>query len=114
MDPFINVEIFDQTYRLRCDEANAEYIQRAAAYLDEKMREAASGGARKPLDIAILAAMNLAEEVLETRHQKNNLLDEADQRIDNFARLLDESQGLLDDKDDPPTDPSADPPAPRF
>ena len=110
MDPFINVEIFDQTYRLRCDEANAEYIQRAAAYLDQKMREAASGGARKTLDVAILAAMNLAEEVLETRQQKDSLLDEADQRIDDFTRLLDESQNLLDDPNDPPAEPSA----PRF
>ena len=107
---FISVEIFNQTYRVTCGEADAQYIQRAAAYLDEKMREASSAGARKLLDVAILAAMNLAEEVLEARHQKENLLDEADQRIDDFTRLLDENQNLLDDKDAPPSDP----PAPRF
>ena len=100
-DKPINVEIYKQTYQLRASEGrDAEYIQRAAAYLDQKMQQAAAEvGNRAPLDIAILAALNIAEEVLSARQQKETLLDQADAHIDSFTHLLSDA------------DPSEDPPA---
>ena len=100
-DKPINVEIYKQTYQLRASEGrDAEYIQRAAAYLDQKMQQAAAEvGNRAPLDIAILAALNIAEEVLSARQQKETLLDQADAHIDSFTQLLSDA----DPPEDPPT-----------
>ena len=88
----ISVKIFNQTYRLATSqERDAEYVQRAAAYLDEKMREASeNAGHRAPLDVAILAALNIAEEALAARERKEVLLDDADARIHSFTQKLNE------------------------
>ena len=101
----VTVEIFKQTYQLGTSEGrDAGYVRRAAAYLDEKMNEAAAAvGSRAPLDIAILAALNIAEEVLAARQQKESMLDQADAQIDSFTQLLTDP----DDKDDAEEDPPA-------
>ena len=99
----ITVEIYKQTYQLGTSEGrDAEYIQRAAAYLDEKMQQAAAEvGNRAPLDIAILAALNIAEEVLGARQQKDALLDQTDAHIDSFTQLL--SDADPPEEDPPPS-----------
>jgi len=85
----VSVQIYNQTYHLGSDDQDPAYIQRAAAFLDSKMREAeAAVGTRSALDIAILAALDIAEEVLAARREREDLLDEADQRISTFTRLL--------------------------
>ena len=92
----VSVQIFNQTYRLGSDEKDVRYIRRAAAYLDKKMRGMAHGS-RSPLDVAVVAAMEIAEEVLQARRQKSRLLDDTDQRISGFTRRLQE-----EDWDDSP------------
>mgnify|MGYP001424941236 CR=1 FL=1 len=94
-DP-ITVQIFNQAFRISADLEDPEYVQEAAAYLDKKMREAASAGVRRPLDVAIMAAMNIAEEVLTARSKKESLLSQTDQRIDDFTRLLTDQPSLAE------------------
>jgi cell division protein ZapA len=90
----VTVQIYSQTYHLSSDEQDPEYIRRAAEYLDGKMRAAAAAaGSRSPLDIAILAALDIAEEVLAARRQKDSLLDDADRRISSVTRRLEEEGG---------------------
>lgn len=86
----ISVKIFNQTYRFATSrDRDPEYIQRAAAYLDGKMREAAEHAShRAPLDIAILAALTIAEEVIIEQQKKDDLLDRADEQIDSFTQKL--------------------------
>ena len=58
----VQVEIFGQTYNLRAD-GNAADVLSLAAYVDGKMREVASQ--TKTVDslrVAILAALNIADE----------------------------------------------------
>ena len=109
-DNLITVQIFNQTFRVSSEKEDPQYIEKAAAYLDQKMREAAAGGAHRPLDIAILAAMNIAAEVLEARQNTQGLLNEADQRISNFTRFLEDQTG----SSLPSEEVGSDPPAPRF
>ena len=107
----LSVQIYDRTYRLSSEDQDSQYIARAAEYLDQKMKESAAGAVpRSPLEIAILAAVNIAEEVIEARGKKEGLLSEADQRISRFTRLLEDQTGsaLGNDKDD------TDPPSRRF
>jgi len=107
---YTSVQIFNQTYRLSSDQENSHYIKQAAEYLDKKMREASAVAGQRPLlDLAILAAMEIAEEVLEERRKKETLLSEADRRISNFTRRLeDQAWGQSSKGDTPP------PPTSRF
>ncbi len=63
----VHVEIFGQTYAVRAG-ADAEYIQKLAAHVDEQMREVSrSGGAVDSVRIAVLAALNIADECFRLR-----------------------------------------------
>ncbi len=99
----VTVRIYNQTYHLvNNEDQDPEYIRLAAAYLDEKMQQIATAiGHRGPLDIAILAALNIAEEVLTARQHKDALLNRADARIDSFTQLLSDDAPAADN---PPTD----------
>ena len=94
----VSVKIFNQTYRLATNrDRDAKYIQRAAAYLDEKMREASEHAShRAPLDIAILAALTIAEEVIKEQQKKDALLNEADEQIDSFTQKLNSEEASTD------------------
>lgn len=106
---YTTVQIFNQTYRLSSDQANPQYIRQAAAHLDRKIREAAAVAGQRPLlDLAILAAMEVAEEVLEERRKKENLLSDADRRISNFTRRLEDQVWGQSSADETP------PPGSRF
>lgn len=83
------VEIFNHKFRLGSDSKDTEYIQKAAAYLDDKMKQAAiESGKKSPFDIAILAAMEIAEEVLDERAKTEHLLHQADERITSVTERL--------------------------
>lgn len=85
----VSVQIYNQTYRLASGEKDDEYIRRAAAYLDQKMRATAPGmGQRAPLDIAVVAALEIAEEVLAARKHKDSFLNKTDQRLEGFTNRL--------------------------
>ncbi len=99
----IKVQIFNQTYPISTENEDLEYVKQVAEYLDRKMREAAATvGHRAPLDIAILAALNVADEVLSERGKKDEFLTEADNQIGNFARLLEDSSTIGEDKNPNP------------
>lgn len=58
----ISVDIYDQTYRLRGH--NRAYVEKLAAIVDAKMRSvAAHGRTVDSLRVAVLAALNLADEL---------------------------------------------------
>jgi cell division protein ZapA len=59
---YITVEIYDQTYHLSGQDA--DHIQQLAAQVDAKMRAvAAQGRTVDSLRVAVLAALNLADEL---------------------------------------------------
>jgi cell division protein ZapA len=66
-DKNIKVNIFGTDYPLKVS-ANVEYIKRIAEYVDSKMKEVQAAKPNRPLhQIAILAALNITDELL---HQK--------------------------------------------
>ena len=86
----IKVEIYNHIYNIRGDD-NDDYIQQLAAYVDEKMREiSASTLTVDSLRVAILAAVNIADELHQLKKQneeRDNLLGE---RSGQCAALLDQ------------------------
>jgi len=68
----IKVNIFGSEYAIR-GEANEEYIQSLAHYVDEKMKEIAqSTHLTSPLKISILASINMADEIFRLREHLHN------------------------------------------
>jgi len=66
---YISVDIYDQTYHLRGEDP--DYIRRLADIVDAKMRAvAAHGKTVDSLRVAVLAALNIADELvtLERRY----------------------------------------------
>ena len=67
----VSVEIYDQIYRLRG--TDLAYLEHLARLVDDKMRTvSAQGGTVDSLRVAVLAALNLADqlECMRERHAK--------------------------------------------
>lgn len=61
---YVTVEIYDQTYHLSGEDP--EHIRKLAALVDAKMRAvAAQGRTVDSLRVAVLAALNLADELTQ-------------------------------------------------
>ena len=64
----VRVEIYDQTYQLRG--SDPEYIGKLADYVDTKMRLVAQQASTvDSLRVAVLAALNIADELFQARGQ---------------------------------------------
>ena len=86
----VEVEIFGQRYSLK-SEFPEEQVKKVVAYVDGKMREVAeSTKSVDSLHIAILTALNIAQEYLREKGNKEDLLqrikDKAD-RLEEFISL---------------------------
>jgi cell division protein ZapA len=67
-----SVEIFGQTYNVRGN-GDPDYLAELARFVDNRMREVAAQVATvDPLKIAILAALNIADEFSRFRDQREN------------------------------------------
>jgi cell division protein ZapA len=65
----VHVEIFGQTYAVRAG-TDAGYVERLAAFLDEQMKDVSrSSGAVDSLRVAVLTALNLADECFRLRRE---------------------------------------------
>src|SRR5271154_3862883 len=68
----VAVEIYDQVYNLRG--TDPAYIERLAAIVDAKMRAvSAHGNTVDSLRVAVLAALNIADELCTARDRSDNL-----------------------------------------
>ncbi len=84
------VSIFGKEYSL-VSEVDPEYIRRTAGYLDSKMREVSENYPNIPeARIAVLAALNIADELLRAREDLESS-SAVDQQIGDLARKLSES-----------------------
>jgi cell division protein ZapA len=85
----VRVEIFDQAYNLRG--SDPEYISKLAEYVDAKMRAVAE--ATNTIDtarLAVLAALNIADEYHLLKRTKDGGATEYQKRVHLLADALDE------------------------
>ncbi len=87
--PPIRVEIYDQVYNLRG--VDAEYILRLAEFVDTKMRSVAEQTSTvDSLRLAVLAALNIADEYHILKKKYELLGGEYQKRAGALAGALDE------------------------
>jgi len=85
----IPVEIHGQRYPIRSG-LDPEYVARLAGYVDEKMRAAAdSTPTGDSLRLAVLAALNIADELFRCRELSTARSGEIAERTGELERLLD-------------------------
>ncbi len=88
----VSISIFGQEYSVKAP-ADPEYIKRIGEYLDGKMREVQSGFSttQSSTRIAILAAMNITDELFNSRQSGDSEDNEVEQKISSLIELIDES-----------------------
>ena len=88
-DKVIPVEIHGQRYPIRSS-LEPEYVARLAQYVDEKMKAAAdSTPTGDSLRLAVLAALNIADELFRCRDVNRTRDGELAERAGELERLLD-------------------------
>jgi cell division protein ZapA len=91
----IHVEIFGQTYAVKAG-ADPAYVEKLAAFVDEQMKDVSRAtGAVDSVRIAVLAALNLADECFRLRRELEESQGRAatadhshDERVKRLARTL--------------------------
>ena len=92
----VSVEIYDQVYNLRG--TDAKHIERLAALVDGKMRAvAARGNTVDSLRVAVLAALNIADELLALCARYDVLTGSLHQTQDTMRSRADTLAGMLDE-----------------
>jgi cell division protein ZapA len=85
----ISVEIHGQKYPIRST-LDQEYVTRLAAYVDEKIRAAAdSTPTGDSLRLAVLAALNVADELFRCRDATRARSGELAERAGEIEKMLD-------------------------
>lgn len=85
----VNVSILGKEFMVACPEEEREALAGAARYLDEKMREIQDGGKVIGAErCAIMAALNIASELLELR-TNGALAPETNQKIKHLQEKID-------------------------
>lgn len=81
------IEVYGQKYTVKAD-ADGEYMQRVAAYVDEQMKTLARGmKTATPAKLAVLTALNLTHQLFQAEERAGR--GEAD--LDRRAQALMES-----------------------
>ncbi|MCC5866414.1 MAG: cell division protein ZapA [Wenzhouxiangella sp.] len=86
----VTVRILEREYRVMCTPDQRRDLMESALYLDQQMRQVRDTGRISSMDkIAVMCALNMAEEVLKLRQQLAEREQKVDRRIRDLAGRLD-------------------------
>jgi len=89
-DESVRVEIYDQAYNLRG--SDPQYIKKLADFVDGRMRTVAQQTATiDSLRLAVLAALNIADEYHILKRKYDDIAGDFDQRARELSSALDEA-----------------------
>jgi cell division protein ZapA len=89
-DESVRVEIYDQTYNLRG--SDPQYIKKLADFVDGKMRTVAQQTQTvDSLRLAVLAALNIADEYHILKRKYDDVAGDFDQRARELSGALDQA-----------------------
>lgn len=90
-EPMLPVTIFGQTYKVRAEE-DGGYLEQLARYVDTKMRTLSeSMGSADTAKIAVLAALNIADEFFKLEARVTSGEAEVEATTGELVKVLEES-----------------------
>ncbi len=93
MTSAVEVEIFGATYHLRSDH-QSEQLKQLAGLVDSRMRDVATQSATvDTTKVAILAALNIAEELVRERSEPGGESKDLVERVSGLADALEGALG---------------------
>lgn len=88
------VKIYGMTYTVKETEGDVP-LPKLASYVDSKMKELAGDRKIPPVDLAVLAALNIAQELMEIKNnmktlseENDKVFNEVDQRVAKMTKAL--------------------------
>ncbi|OGC78971.1 MAG: hypothetical protein A2145_06270 [candidate division Zixibacteria bacterium RBG_16_40_9] len=85
----IKVNIYGEEYPIK-SEADITYVEQVALYVDKKMKEVADKlPQNSPAKVAVLAALNIADELYKEREEKEKQLLEVEKKASHLLEWLD-------------------------
>lgn len=88
----VEVSLLGRTYRVACADGEREALMQAVAYLDGKMNEIRTAGKVMGAErIAVMAALNVAHELLSMKLGSGFDVGHAKRRITEIEARLDEA-----------------------
>ncbi|HET9679539.1 MAG TPA: cell division protein ZapA [Gammaproteobacteria bacterium] len=93
----VTVRLLEKDYQISCPEEERAALMKSADYLSQKMQEIRESGRVVGLDrIAVMAALNLAHEYLQSQSEGAGMADNMLQRLKMVNDQVDNA--LVDDK----------------
>ena len=88
----LTVNILDREFRVNCPESEQQNLIDSATTLDKRMRDIRETGRVIGVDrIAIMAALNLASELLSTEGSSTTVIDTVNKSIDRMQEKIEQS-----------------------
>lgn len=88
----VAIKLLDREYQVKCPLDKVADLQEAANYLNIKMRESMENGKFIQHDkILMIAALNIANELIALKRQKNYYIDTMSQRIVSLQNKIEEA-----------------------
>ena len=84
----VEIKVFGQIYTVKTD-AGEEHIQRVAQYVNEKMDEVIKNTKSvSTLNVAILTALNIGDDLLKEREKRLALLQEVERKSKDLVKKI--------------------------
>ena len=87
----MKIEIYDQSYNVNAD-GNEDYLNELAAYVDAKMRSIADATHMvDSLKVAVLAALNIADENFSMKKRQQEIEGPLRQRVEHCVSMVEKA-----------------------
>src|SRR4030066_1823074 len=92
----VEIKVLGQTYTVKTD-AEEDYIQTVAKYVNEKMDEVLKKTKSvSTLNVAILTALNIADDLLKEKEKRVALLQEVEAKSKDLVEKIDIKMGGME------------------
>lgn len=84
------VSVLGRDYKIKCPPNKQSELKNSAQYLNDKMQQIQSNADVMSLDkVAVIAALNISHELLNTKHQSDTYITEIGKRIQSIQGRVD-------------------------
>lgn len=91
----VSVRILDREFKVMCKPGERRGLMEAALFLEGQMRQIREGGKLSSMEkIAVMCALNLADELVKLRKERTDRSEQIDQRLLDLADRLGQSESV--------------------